>query len=148
MNCGSSELCCKCKRYIGFQTLLMQKIRKQPTSFKLYFGDFLSGPVVKSPPCNAGNVGSISGQGASIPHASGQLSPWATTTELARLNKRPCAANYRPHALWNPRTTITEPMRPGARAPQLERSPRTKTKSPSAATKDPACLSEDPVCCS
>ena len=44
--------------------------------------DFPSGPVVKNPPCNAGDVSSIPGQGTKIPHAVEQLSPPATTTEL------------------------------------------------------------------
>ena len=34
-------------------------------------GDFPDGPVVKTSPSNAGGVGSIPGQGAKIPHASG-----------------------------------------------------------------------------
>ena len=33
-------------------------------------GDFPGGPVVKTSPSNAEGVGSISGQGAKIPHAS------------------------------------------------------------------------------
>ena len=37
----------------------------------------------KNPPYKAGDAGSIPGQGAKIPHATGQLSPRATTTELA-----------------------------------------------------------------
>ena len=37
--------------------------------------DFPGGPVVKNPPSNAGDVGSIPGQGTKIPHATGQLSP-------------------------------------------------------------------------
>ena len=48
--------------------------------------DFPGGPVVKIPPCNAGDLGSIPGQGTKIPQAVGQLSPWATTTELVGLN--------------------------------------------------------------
>ena len=48
--------------------------------------DFPGGPVVKNLPSNAGDVGSIPGQGTKIPHAAGQLSPRATTTELACLN--------------------------------------------------------------
>ena len=36
--------------------------------------DFPGGPVVKNPPSNAGDTGSISGQGTKIPHAVGQLS--------------------------------------------------------------------------
>ena len=33
-------------------------------------GDFPGGPVVKNPTSNAGDVGSIPGRGAKIPHAS------------------------------------------------------------------------------
>ena len=44
------------------------------------------GPVVKNPPSNAGDTGLIPGQGTKIPHAAGQLSLRATTTELTRLN--------------------------------------------------------------
>ena len=59
-------------------------------------------PVVKNPPSNAGDMGSIPGLGPKIPHATGQLSLRAATTE---------------------------PMRPGACAPQLEReNPRATTK--------------------
>lgn len=39
--------------------------------------DFPEGPVVKSPPANPGDVGSISGPGLN-PR---QLDPWVTTTE-------------------------------------------------------------------
>ena len=67
--------------------------------------DFAGDPVVKNPSCNAGDASSIPGWGTKIPHASGQLSP--------------C-------------TAITEPMRSGALAPQVERSL-------CAATKNPAC---------
>ena len=38
--------------------------------------------MVKNPPYNAGDMGSILGQGTKIPHAMGQLSPHAATTEL------------------------------------------------------------------
>ena len=40
----------------------------------------------KESPYNAGDAGSIPGQGTKIPHAVGQLSPRTTTTELMRLN--------------------------------------------------------------
>ena len=46
--------------------------------------DFPGSPVVKHPLANAGDTGSIPGWGTMIPHAVGQLSPSATTTE-------PCA---------------------------------------------------------
>ena len=43
--------------------------------------DFPGGPVIKNLPCNAGDVGSIPGQGTKIPHALEQLSLCATATE-------------------------------------------------------------------
>ena len=49
----------------------------------MYFGGIpWAIAVVKNLPCNAGDVGSIPGQGTKIPHAAGQLSPWATTRVL------------------------------------------------------------------
>ena len=48
--------------------------------------DFPGGPVVRNPPYNVGDTGSILGWGTKIPHAAGQLSPRATATELTRLN--------------------------------------------------------------
>ena len=42
--------------------------------------------MVKNLPYNAGGVGSIPGQGTKIPHAAGQLSLQAATTELVSLN--------------------------------------------------------------
>ena len=48
--------------------------------------DFPGGPVLKNPPYNARDSGLIPGQGTKIPLSAGQLSPRATTTELARLN--------------------------------------------------------------
>ena len=47
--------------------------------------DFPGGPVVKNPPSNAGDTGSIPGRGAKIPHATGQLS-LHTATAPTRLN--------------------------------------------------------------
>ena len=43
--------------------------------------DFPGGPVVKNPPTNAEDTGSIPGQGTKIPHALEQLRSHATTTE-------------------------------------------------------------------
>ena len=37
--------------------------------------------MVKNPSCNAGGASSIPGQGTKIPHAAGQLSLHAATTE-------------------------------------------------------------------
>ena len=42
--------------------------------------------MVKNLPYNAGDAGSICGQGTKILHAMGQLRPRATTTELTHLN--------------------------------------------------------------
>ena len=77
--------------------------------------------MVKNLPYNAGDAGSTPGQGTKIPHAVGQLSLCATTTELNASTREPGAANYRAHALCSPRTTTTEPTCPGAYAPQLEK---------------------------
>ena len=46
-------------------------------------GDFPGGPVVKNPPSNAGDVGSIPGRGTKIPRAMEQLSLNAAATESA-----------------------------------------------------------------
>ena len=46
---------------------------------KLDCGYFPGGPVGKNPPSNAGDTGSIPGQGTKIPHAVGQLSQRAAT---------------------------------------------------------------------
>ena len=51
-------------------------------------GDFSDGPVVKNLPSNAGNKGSIPGQGTKIPHALEQLSLQAVITEPARSRAR------------------------------------------------------------
>ena len=88
--------------------------------------------MVKNPPSNAGEAGSIPGQGTKIPHAVGQLSPCATTTKLARLSQRaPRLKLQSPLAL--------EPVRHNKREkthmPQLERSPCAATMIPHATTK-------------
>ena len=48
--------------------------------------DLPGGPVVKNPPSNAGDVGSIPGPGTKMSHATGQLSPRAATRESAHCN--------------------------------------------------------------
>ena len=75
-------------------------------------GDFPGGPVVKNPPSNAGDVGSIPGWGTKMPHAAGQLSPRAATTE---------PAHSRAHMpqLESLCAITTEPMCSGALVPQL-----------------------------
>ena len=100
--------------------------------FKKQMRDFPRGPMVKNPPSNAEDVGSIPGWGTKIPHATGQLSLHATTTELARLNERAHVLQttepMRPgaHAPWSPRNTTREEK---TCTPQLERSPHITTKS-------------------
>ena len=42
--------------------------------------------IKKNPPCNAGDEDSIPGQGTKIPHAAGQQSPCAVTTEPLHSN--------------------------------------------------------------
>ena len=54
--------------------------------------------MVKNPPSNAGDRGSISGRGTKIPHAVGQLSPLAATTEPTRSVARPPQLERSPHA--------------------------------------------------
>ena len=44
------------------------------------------GPVVKNPPPNEGDMGSVSGQGTESPNAMRQLSPRAATTEPTHPN--------------------------------------------------------------
>ena len=66
--------------------------------------------MVKNLPSNSGDAGLIPAQGTKIPHATGQLSPRAITTELAHLNKRARVQQ------------TTELTRPGACVPQLQRS--------------------------
>ena len=65
--------------------------------------DFSGGPVVKNQPSNAGDMDSLPCQGTKIPHAAGQLSQCAATTE---------------------------PVRSGAHTPELERSLCAATKDP------------------
>ena len=93
------------------------EVRKQ---FKMcLFGDFPVGPAVKNPPSNTGDAGSIPGGRTNIQHAAGQLSPLATTTELAHPNERA-------HALWSLCATARE-RKPAhynyreAQAPQVEK---------------------------
>ena len=45
------------------------------SGLKQHARDFPGGPVVKNPPLNAGDSGSILGWGTKIPHAGGHLCP-------------------------------------------------------------------------
>lgn len=49
--------------------------------------DFPSRPMVKNPPSNAEDPGSIPGWGSKIPHTSGQLHRRTATTEPTCCNK-------------------------------------------------------------
>ena len=50
-------------------------------SSDLQWKDFPGGPVVKNPPSDAEDVGSVPSQRTKIPHVTGQLSPHATIKE-------------------------------------------------------------------
>ena len=56
------------------------------------------GPVVKSLPCNAGDMGSILDLGTKITHTLEQLSPHATATEPAHCSERSHMMQLRPDA--------------------------------------------------
>ena len=60
--------------------------------------DFPAGPVVKNPPSNAGDVGSISGQGTKIPHATGQVSHHTATKRPHAATKTPVQPNVNKYA--------------------------------------------------
>ena len=57
----------------------------------LYSWDLPGGPVVKNLPSNAGDEGSIPGQGTKIPDATRQLSPCASVKILHATTKIWCS---------------------------------------------------------
>ena len=60
------------------------------TGIKDHEREFPGCPVVRNPPSNVGNVGSIPGRGSKVPHASEQLKPPMTTRESQQAaNKDP-----------------------------------------------------------
>ena len=70
------------KHRVRWQTRKLQAlVCLQEETSKQTNRDFPGGPVVKNLPYNAGDTGSIPGQGTKIPHAVGQLNPCATTTK-------------------------------------------------------------------
>ena len=89
------------------------------------------GPVVKNLPCNAGRLGSISDQETRIPCVTGQLSPRATTREMAvpqplSLSTATTQPEHRSYSTWalqllSLSTTATQPEHHSyaAWAPQL-----------------------------
>ena len=77
--------------------------------------DFPGGTVVKSPPANAGDTGSIPGPGRShMPQSNEARAP-----QLLILRSR-----ARKPQLLSPRATTTEARTPRARAPQQEKPPQ------------------------
>ena len=84
-----------------------QRVNEKGTPIKLISlqkhyrpGDFPGGPVVKNPPSNAGDMGSVPGRGTNIPHAAGQLSPFATLPSLhASMREPACCKLQSPRAL-------------------------------------------------
>ena len=103
----------------------------------IVYWDFPGGPVVKNMPSNAGERGLIPGWGTKIPHAARQLSPNATTTELANFNER----------VHMPLQT-TEPTRPGACVPQLKReNPHAATREKPVPQRKSDTAMKDPACC-
>ena len=93
-----SHVCCSCSRIKCFTNIInfVQLDMLEIPFIKIPVRDFPGGPVSKNPPCNAGDVGSISGLGTKIPHTTEQLSPRVTATEVC--------------VLWSPCVTTAEPV--------------------------------------
>ena len=72
-----------------------EKIRRVTLNF-INIWDFPGAPVVKNLPCNAGDGGSIPGEGTKIPHGLEQLGPCARTTETAPQPESLCTALKHP----------------------------------------------------
>ena len=68
--------------------------------------DCPGGSLVKNPPANAGNMGSIPSPGMKIPRAMGQLSLRTTTTEPA--SGRACVPHVEKSPKWEARTPQLE----------------------------------------
>jgi len=93
---------------------------------------FPGGSVVKNPPANAGDMGSIPGPGRSYT----LWSNWTLVPQLLSLCSRPGNHNYRAHVLQ-----LRKAARSRTRALQQEKPPQRKTttrESPPVATTDPA----------
>ena len=75
--------CLSCARH--WSSLGRQRQINLVLLFKELSGDFLGGLVVQNLSSNAGDVGSVPGQGTQNPHAAEQLSPRTTTREACAL---------------------------------------------------------------
>ena len=66
----------------------MALVHDRLPELKESLGDLPGGSVIKNPPSNAEDVGSIPGRGTKIPHALGQLSlSVITNTQCSQINK-------------------------------------------------------------
>ena len=92
----------------------MSKTLVADTEYKNMARDFPGGPVVKNPPPNAENTGLIPGRGTKIPHASGQLSPRAATTEHVSHSWREACALQRKIPRAAKQTSRVPQLRPNA----------------------------------
>ena len=61
-------------------------------------GDFPGGPVIKNPPANEGDTGSIDPWSRKIPHDAEQLSLGTTATEPVLCNKKCQCSEKRAHS--------------------------------------------------
>ena len=68
---------------MGQSTLLEARVQQRTKQSQ----DFPGGPMVKNLPYNAGDMGSIPGQGTKIPHAGEQLSWCLTSAESVGPNE-------------------------------------------------------------
>ena len=83
---------------------LFERKKKKPQNLKysiffLNVRDFSGGPVVKNPPWDVGDVGSIPGWRTGIPHAEQQLSPCAAITGAFMPPLESLCPKQRPHMM-------------------------------------------------
>ena len=83
--CPASASSCFPRHQVGPLTCspLWPLCRREAKSSRSEVRDFPGGPAVKSPPCNAGEGGSIPGWGAKISHTVAQISQCVSTRDHA-----------------------------------------------------------------